>query len=281
MRFTKMHGAANDYVVVDCFERAAPDDLEPLIRAVCDRRRGVGADGFVLVLPDDRSDAEMRMYNPDGSFSAMCGNAVRCVAKLLRDTGRLSHAEFTIRSAERLVPVRMIDESGTVSRVEANLGVPELEPACLPTTLAKTREARLALGDAEVTVTCISMGNPHCVLFTDQFASHDVDRSDVAGVGPLVENHAVFPKRTNVEFVEVIDRDRVRQRTWERGAGETLACGSGACATSVAAAMTGRTGRRVSVELRGGVLDIEWRDADDNVLMTGDAVTVFDGDWPL
>ncbi|TWT41592.1 diaminopimelate epimerase [Botrimarina hoheduenensis] len=290
MRFTKMHGTANDYVVVDCLAASTPADLEPLIRAVCDRRRGVGADGFVLILPDETADAEMRMYNPDGSFAAMCGNAVRCVAKHLRDTRRVDSREFVIRSANRRVPIRVLQESAEQSRIEANLGSPRFAPNEIPTTLPAgadglVRQVSLALppGTASieaVKVTCLSMGNPHCVVFTDTLPDRSVDHAEVLRIGPAIETASVFPERTNVEFIEVVARGHLRQRTWERGAGETLACGSGACAAAVAAVMTDRADRLVTIELRGGTLEVHYREDEGQVLMTGDAVTVFEGSWP-
>ena len=285
MRFTKMHGAANDYVVVECFHQARPTDAEALARRLCDRRRGVGADGFVLVLPDDQAHAEMRMHNPDGSYSAMCGNALRCVAKMLRDSGIVSEDSMTLRSADRLVAIRMIENGDEESRVEADLGPPSFAPDAVPTTLPAddegyVRNAPLELNGKSCPVTSLSMGNPHCVLFIDELGEPSLDRLDAQAIGGAVENHPAFPERTNVELLEVVDRGHLRQRTWERGAGETLACGSGACASAVASALLGRTDREVSIELRGGVLDVAWRESDGHVLMTGPAVKVFEGTLP-
>lgn len=294
--FTKMHGCGNDYVVVEALagpmtERFAGESVEsatPLAKAMNDRRFGVGADGFVLILPEGRygspAQYEMRMYNPDGSFSAMCGNALRCVAKRLVDSGAHPTEEMVVRSAETLVSMRVTDRdtAGRVQRVEADLGAPILAPAEIPCLLPAGSDGdlrRAALpdeGGRPIEVTILSMGNPHCVLFVDEPA----DDRLVSTVGPKIETHEAFPDRTNVEFVHVESPTRLRQRTWERGAGETLACGSGACAVAVAAALTGRAERSVTIELLGGELDLHWREANDHVVMTGPATEVFGGVWP-
>ncbi|TWT99768.1 Diaminopimelate epimerase [Botrimarina colliarenosi] len=295
MRFTKMHGCGNDYVVVEAltgelaerFARAPIESAGDLAKATCDRRFGVGADGFVLILPETRPDSdagvEMRMYNPDGSYSAMCGNALRCVAKRLADSGDLAGEVVVVRTADTLVPMRIVsrDADGKATVVEADLGAPEFAPEAIPCRLPAGPEGDLRAASIEDeggarTATILSMGNPHCVLFVDEPPSDGL----VASVGPPIETHAAFPERTNVEFVQVLSPTRLRQRTWERGAGETLACGSGACAVAVAAALTGRTERSVTIELLGGELDLCWREADGHVVMTGPAVEVFAGDWP-
>lgn len=292
--FTKMHGCGNDYVVIEALagglaERFAAAPVEaaaPLARAMNDRRFGVGADGFVLILPETRAHStahyEMRMYNPDGSYSAMCGNALRCVAKRLVDTGAPTEATMIVRSAETLVPMRVAsrDPAGRVENVEADLGAPVFAPDAIPCKLqpgseGDLRRATFEDGGRPIEVTVLSMGNPHCVLFVDEPA----DDRLVGAVGPRIETHPAFPDRTNVEFVYVESRDRLRQRTWERGAGETLACGSGACAVAVAAALTGRADRRVTIELLGGELQLDWRESDGHVVMTGPAVEVFTGEW--
>lgn len=295
MRFTKMHGCGNDYVVVEAltgpvaqrYADAPVKAASELARAMNDRRFGVGADGFVLILPESRSGspagAEMRMYNPDGSYSAMCGNALRCVAKRLVDSGWLKGDEMVVRTAETFVPMRVMsrDESGAVDRVEADLGPPKFLPEEVPCLLpagpeGDLRAAQLEFGGGVREATVVSMGNPHCVMFVDEPASDEL----VMSVGPQIETLPTFPDRTNVEFVEVLSPTRLRQRTWERGAGETLACGSGACAVAVAAALTGRAERSVTIELLGGELDLCWREDDGHVVMTGPAVEVFVGEWP-
>ena len=294
LAFTKMHGCANDYAVflatdgADAGLWSAAERVESLARAVCDRRRGGGADGLVVVLDDGsgEADAEMRMHNPDGSYSAMCGNALRCVAKLMHDTRRLV-GQARVRSGDTVVATRVVetDAAGRATLVEVDLGEPRLAGEKVPCTLAPTDEGRivaapLEAGGRRLEATVLSMGNPHCVLFADTLGAPAGAALPVATLGPEVERHPAFPERTNVEFVEVLARDRVRQRTWERGAGETLACGSGACAVVVAGVLTGRTDRRVTVELLGGELLVGWRETDGHVVMTGPAIEVFRGEWP-
>ncbi len=295
MRFTKMHGCGNDYVVVEALdgplaERFAAAPIEAargLAASLCDRHFGVGADGFVLILAELREGSaagvEMRMYNPDGSYSAMCGNALRCVAKRLSDSGALSGDAVLVRTAETLVPMRIVRRNAAdkAERIEADLGAPIFAPQAIPCHLAPgpdgdLRSAAIEHAGGARTATILSMGNPHCVLFVEESPSDEL----VATVGPQIETHPAFPQRTNVEFVQVLAPDRLRQRTWERGAGETLACGSGACAAAVAASLTGRANRSVTIELLGGELDLLWRESDNHVLMTGPTVEVFTGDWP-
>lgn len=289
-----MHGCANDYVVVDALEGIAHERFAhspiqaagSLARLINDRRTGVGADGFVLILPESRSGSpaefEMRMYNPDGSYSPMCGNALRCVAKRLVELGAGSPHRMTVRTGETVVPMRAVesDSEGKVLRVEADLGPPCLAPDAVPCTLPTGPEGDLRATSIELSsgshnASVLSMGNPHCVLFLDEPATDEL----VATVGPQLECHEAFPERTNVEFVHVESDKRLHQRTWERGAGETHACGSGACAVAVAGALTGRCDREVTIQLLGGELDLHYRQADDHVLMTGPAVEVFTGVW--
>jgi diaminopimelate epimerase len=296
MRFTKMHGCGNDYVVVEALrgelaERYAGAPIEAasgIAASLCNRHFGVGADGFVLILPDTRSGSgaafEMRMYNPDGSYSAMCGNALRCVAKRLADSGAFEGDTVFVRTADTLVPMRVVsrDAAGNAHRIEADLGEPIFDPAAIPCRLPAGPEGDLRsaviehAGGARM-ATIVSMGNPHCVLFVDEAPSDEL----VTSVGPQIETHPAFPQRTNVEFVQVLAPNRLKQRTWERGAGETLACGSGACAVAAAAALTGRTQRAVTIQLSGGELDLVWRESDNHVVMTGPAVEVFTGEWSM
>jgi diaminopimelate epimerase len=294
MRFTKMHGCGNDYVVVEALagelaERYAAAPIEAargLAASMCNRHYGVGADGFVLILPETRADSdaafEMRMYNPDGSYAQMCGNALRCVAKRLADSGTLAGDTVIVRSAEKPVAMRIVsrDAAGKAERIEADLGEPIFAPESIPCRLpagpdGDLRSASIKHAGGARTATILSMGNPHCVLFVDEAPSDAL----VTTVGPQIETHPAFPQRTNVEFVQVLAPNRLKQRTWERGAGETLACGSGACAVAVAAVLTGRTERAVTIELLGGELDLVWRESDGHVVMTGPAVEVFTGQW--
>jgi diaminopimelate epimerase len=281
MRFTKMHGAGNDYIYVDCFAQRIPDDAPELARRISDRRFGVGSDGLILICPSERADAEMRMYNADGSYSEMCGNGIRCVAKYVYDHGIKRADTLKIESAGRVLSLDLEHANGQVDRVRVDMGEPILIPEQIPTTLRSTDGANqpvvdvaLVVGEYRFDVTAVSMGNPHCVVFvekaTDQW---------VLGLGPKVEVDSHFPKRVNVEFVEVVSRSEVRQRTWERGSGETFACGTGAGAVCVAGVLTGRTDRNVTIHLLGGDLEIEWRESNNHVYKTGPAAEVFSGEW--
>ena len=281
MHFTKMHGAGNDYIYVDCFAEALPRDIPALARRMSERRFGVGADGLILICPSDRADAEMRMFNADGSPAEMCGNGIRCVAKYLYDHGVRRRDSLQIESAGRIFTLELEIARGVVDRVRVDMGQPILIPEQIPTKLRASSgpeqpvvDVPIAIGDRELRVTCVSMGNPHCVVFVDQ-PGDDL----VLGIGPRLETASQFPNRTNVEFAKVLNGRELEQRTWERGSGETLACGTGACAVCVAGVLTGRTGREVKIRLRGGDLEIEWREADNHVYMTGPAVEVFSGDW--
>ena len=283
MRFTKMHGAGNDYVYVDCFAEAVPQNIPELARRISDRRFGVGSDGLILICPSERADAEMRMFNADGSPAEMCGNGIRCVAKYLYDHGIRRSETLSIESAGRTLSLELKVARGVVDQVRVDMGEPVLIPEKIPTTLRSPAgldgpvvDVPLAVAGRDLRVTCVSMGNPHCVTFVDEPAD-DL----VLGIGPQIEVDAHFPKRVNVEFVKVLTGRELQQRTWERGSGETLACGTGACAVCVAGVLTGRTGRDVLIHLRGGDLAIEWNEQDNHVYMTGPAVEVFTGDWKL
>jgi diaminopimelate epimerase len=283
MRFTKMHGAGNDYVYVNCFAEPVPRDIPELARRISERRFGVGADGLILICPSERADAEMRMFNADGSPAEMCGNGIRCVAKYIYDHGLRRRDTLQIESAGRVFTLELKIARGGVDRVRVDMGQPILIPEQIPTKLRAASgpeqpvvDVPMAIVGRELRVTCVSMGNPHCVAFVDE-PSDEL----VLGVGPQLEVASQFPNRTNVEFAKVLTGREIEQRTWERGSGETLACGTGACAVCVAGVLTGRTGREVQIHLRGGDLEIEWREADNHVYMTGPAVEVFSGDWKM
>ena len=278
MRFTKMQGAGNDYVYVDCFAHEAPGELPELARRISDRHFGVGGDGLILIRPSTVADARMQMFNADGSESEMCGNGLRCVAKYVFDHGICKRDSLRIETGAGVLTVWLELAGGVAHRVTVNMGQPILEPAQVPTLLGGERvvERELAIGDRSLKVTCVSMGNPHCVIFVPEITDELV-----LGLGPQIERASVFPKRTNVEFVEVLSRGELRQRTWERGSGETLACGTGASAVCVAGVLTGKSDRHVKIHLLGGDLDLEWRESDNCVYKTGPAVEVFSGDWPL
>ena len=283
MRFTKMQGAGNDYIYVDCFAQPLPERPSELARAVSDRHFGVGGDGLVLICPSENAcpseniDAEMRMFNADGSESEMCGNAIRCVAKYLYDHNIARRKTLKIESAGQVFTLDLSITDDLVDRVRVDMGEPILEAEQIPTTLAgnPVADVSLVLPDRDLQITCVSMGNPHCVTFVDEITDELVH-----SVGPRIEHDAHFPNRVNVEFVEVLSRQELRQRTWERGSGETLACGTGACAACVAGVLTGRTERRVTIHLLGGDLELEWNEANNHVYKTGQAVEVFSGDWP-
>src|SRR5829696_8100109 len=281
MKFTKMHGAGNDYVYVDCFTNPVPANIPELARRISDRRFGVGGDGIILICPSERADAEMRMYNADGSYGEMCGNGIRCVAKYVYDHGIQRRDTLKIESAGRLLSVDLAVGRGKVEQVKVDMGEPILIPAEIPTTLRSANsderaiDVPVSIGGREFKVSSLSMGNPHCVVFVDKLTDDWVLKT-----GHEIEVDAHFPKRVNVEFAKVESRRSLRQRTWERGSGETLACGSGACAVCVAGVLTDKCDREVQVHLRGGDLSIKWDEATNHVFMTGPAVEVFSGEWP-
>ena len=278
MKFTKMHGAGNDYVYINCFEEQVVEP-EKLAIAVSHRHFGIGSDGLILILPSATADVRMRMFNADGSEAEMCGNGVRCVAKYVADAGLVSGDAITIETGAGILPLKLFygtDEK--VDRVRVNMGQPRLKPSEIPVVSASETtiiNLPLTILDRTFAVTCVSMGNPHCIIFVDQ-----VDDFPVARYGPEIENHPMFPSRINVEFVELLSRSEVKQRTWERGAGETLACGTGASAVTVAGVLTGRTERQITNRLLGGTLSLDWSESGD-VFMTGPAREVFRGEYTI
>ena len=272
-----MHGAGNDYVYVNCFDVAVPADSPELARRMSHRHFGVGADGLILIRPSEVADARMQMFNADGSEAEMCGNGIRCVAKYVYDHGICRQPEISIETGAGVLRVEVLTEGGRAERVRVAMGRPVLAATDIPTTLPgdPVVERELSVAGKTFSVTCVSMGNPHCVLFVDR-----ADDELVLHIGPLIERAPEFPAKTNVEFVEVIGRREVRQRTWERGSGETWACGTGASAVCVAGVLTGRTDREIVNHLLGGDLELCWDEESDIVTMTGPAVEVFSGDWP-
>jgi diaminopimelate epimerase len=272
-----MHGCGNDYVYVDGFHHRV-DDPAALAKAISDRRFGVGSDGLILILPSDRADVRMRMWNADGSESEMCGNGIRCVAKYAFERGLVARRpHLTAETGAGILGLDLDVEGGEVRSVRVDMGRPRLERADIPMLGAPGRvvDEEIRVGDRTFRITAVSMGNPHAVTWVDDVARFPVER-----YGPLLETHPSFPRRTNVEFVEVLSRAEVVQRTWERGAGETWACGTGAAAVCVAGVLTGRTDREVRIHLRGGDLLLAWP-PDGAVLKTGPATVVFEGTWPL
>lgn len=278
MKFTKMHGLGNDYVYVNCFEEKVTEP-EKVSRFVSDRHFGIGADGLILIQPSDKADFEMAMYNADGSRGEMCGNGIRCVGKYVYDYGLTDKTQIRIDTLAGVKYLDLMLEDGKVSRVKVDMGAPCLAAAEIPVTADTEQviQAPLVVEGRTYEMTAVSMGNPHCVIFLEE----DVRELDLEAFGPAFENHPRFPRRINTEFVNVIDESTLRMRVWERGSGETLACGTGACATAVAAILNGKSGHEVTVQLLGGDLEIAWEGGDASVFMTGGAVTVFDGEIEL
>jgi diaminopimelate epimerase len=316
MHFTKMHGIGNDYIYVDCITQPPPRDPVSLAKKVSDRHFGIGGDGLILICPSERADARMRMFNADGSEAEMCGNGIRCVAKYVYDHGLARKPRLTIETGRGVLTLDLEINDGTVERVTVDMGEPILEAATVPTTLPGPRVVDVAVDWAAVLesgvrgqgsevrgqgsgvggqrlgvgalstqysvlgtqysgVTAVSMGNPHAVLYCDGVAQVPLEQ-----LGPKLEHWDQFPKRTNVHFVQVHSPSEVTMRTWERGSGITLACGTGACAVCVAGVLTGRTERRIIAHLPGGDLELHWNEADNHVYKTGPATEVFHGEWP-
>jgi len=275
MKFTKMHGIGNDYVYVNGFEEsvANPAALAP---KMSHRHFGIGADGLILILPSDRADVRMRMFNADGSEAEMCGNGIRCVAKYAYDHGLVSKDEIQIETLCGIKTLQLTVADGKVEKVRVNMGRPILERAEIPVVgpAGRVVDEPLDVDGESFLTTCVSMGNPHCVVFVD-----DADGVPLAEIGPEIERHAAFPKRINVHFVEIITRDELKMATWERGSGVTLACGTGASAVCVAGVLNGKSDREALIHLPGGDLQLEWAE-DDNVYMTGPAAEVYTGEWP-
>ncbi|WP_224984404.1 diaminopimelate epimerase [Geomonas agri] len=275
MKFTKMQGAGNDYVYVNCFEVTVQDPAAVAVK-VSDRNFGIGSDGLILIMPSEVADVRMRMFNSDGSESEMCGNGIRCVAKYAYDHGIVAKKEITAETGAGILTLQLFTgTNGKVEKVRVNMGPPRLTRKEIPMVGnpdEKVIAEPLNILHSTFNITCASMGNPHCVIFVD-----DVDNFEVAKYGPLIENHELFPRRTNVEFVQVISRTEIRQRTWERGAGETLACGTGSSAVTAACVLNGLTEKKILNHLTGGDLEMEWSE-DGNIYMTGPAVEVFSGE---
>jgi len=278
MKFTKMQGAGNDYVYVNCFEETIADPRQVAIQ-VSNRNFGIGSDGLILIMPSKTADVRMRMFNSDGSESEMCGNGIRCVAKYAYDHGIVTQKEITAETGAGILTLKLTPGSdGKIEKVRVNMGPPRLARSEIPMNgpeAAQVVAESLTILDRTFQITCVSMGNPHCVIFVD-----DADGFPVSTYGPPIENHELFPRRTNVEFVQIISRNEVRQRTWERGAGETLACGTGSSAVTAACVLNGLTEKRILNHLSGGDLEMEWAE-DGNIYMTGPAVEVFSGEIKL
>jgi diaminopimelate epimerase len=288
IKFTKMQGIGNDYVFVDCFHRHVANPAK-IARLISDRHFGIGADGLILICPSKKADARMRIFNADGSEAEMCGNGIRCLAKYVYEHKLVKPGGPVVMGDSTRYPVSLKIETGaglltlglavrgkTVESVCVNMGQPRFRPKDIPVKLPGERiiEHPIDVLKQRLHVTCVSMGNPHAVFFCDEVAGVKLER-----LGPAVENHSLFPRRTNVHFVEVETKSRFKMRTWERGSGITLACGTGACACAVACAITGRCGRASTAQLPGGRLQLNWSTQDNCVYMTGAATTVFEGIW--
>lgn len=274
MKFTKMHGIGNDYVYVNCFEETVKDPNKTS-RFVSDRHFGIGSDGLILIKPSDVADFEMDMYNSDGSQGAMCGNGIRCVAKYVYDYGLTDKTQISINTKSGIKYLDLTVEDGKVALVKVNMGAPDTIAKQIPIVSEKEQviDEPILVDGKEYRMTGVSMGNPHAVVYID-----DVKGLDIEKIGPKFENHKVFPDRVNTEFCKVLDDHTVEMRVWERGAGETLACGTGACAVAVASILNGYTKEEVTIKLLGGDLKIFWDRKENLVYMTGPATVVFDGE---
>ena len=273
MKFTKMHGLGNDYVYVNCLEEKI-DNPPAVARFVSDRHFGIGSDGLIMINPSKTADFEMEMYNADGSRGEMCGNGIRCVAKYVYDYGLTDKTQISVETLGGIKYLDLTVEDGKVSLVKVDMGKPELEADLIPIISEREQviDEPIEVDGKEYHMTGVSMGNPHAVIYVD-----DVKGLDLEKIGPKFENHERFPKRINTEFVHCIDRQTVEMRVWERGSGETLACGTGACAVAVSSILNNLTDTQVTVKLLGGDLQIEWDREKDRVFMTGPATVVFDG----
>lgn len=282
MKFTKMQGVGNDYIYVNGFTETIADPAR-MAREVSDRHFGIGADGLIVVLPSGQADVRMRMFNADGSEAEMCGNGVRCVAKFAFERGITQKNPMRVETGNGVLSLDLQTEGGKVRQVTVNMGQPILDLARIPVNSEKVsgtgekHQYVFEIEDVPVpNATFVSMGNPHVVIFTP-----NLNRIDVPGIGPRIERFSAFPNRINVHWVKVISRGEMTMRSWERGSGITMACGTGACAVAVAGALTGRSDRKILAHLPGGDLNLDWREADNCVYMTGPAVEVFSGEWPV
>ena len=278
MKFTKMHGIGNDYVYVNCFKETVENPSE-VSKFVSDRHFGLGSDGLILIKPSEVADCYMEMYNADGSRSAMCGNGIRCVAKYIYDYGLTDKTEVDVETAAGIKHIVLTIKDGKVEKARVDMGEPILKPELVPVIGEGDMLVNepIMVDGTEYRMTCVSMGNPHAVVFLDE----DVKNLEIEKIGPKFENHERFPERVNTEFMYVLDRNTMNLRVWERGSGETWACGTGTCASVVASVLNGLTERNVLVHLLGGDLEILWDEKDNHVYMTGPAATVFDGEIEL
>ncbi len=274
IKFTKMHGLGNDYVYMDAIHQHIENE-STLAQFVSNRNFGIGSDGLILICKSEKADFKMRMFNSDGSEAEMCGNGIRCVGKFVYDKGLTPKTEVTIETLAGVKTLQLNVKEGKVETVKVDMGEPILEPKEIPVISEENsvKNLKLKAEDKELVFTCVSMGNPHAITIVDSTKEFDVEK-----YGKVLEVNKAFPNKTNVEFIEIVDKNNIKMRVWERGAGETLACGTGACASVVACVLNNLTKRNVNVELLGGKLEIEWNKNDNHVYMTGSAVTVFEGE---
>jgi diaminopimelate epimerase len=277
MKFTKMHGTGNDYIYIDILKEKI-GDIQAAAVKMSDRHFGIGSDGLVLIGPSGVADFSMRMFNPDGSESEMCGNAIRCVGKYVYDSGMTFNRSLDIETLAGIKKLELNVSGGKVDSVTVNMGRPVLDPSMVPVRCGSDPcvDEMIEAGGKKYRFTAVSMGNPHCIIYMS-----GIDRLKIEDIGPLLENHPIFPKKANVEFVEVISRKELKMRVWERGTGETLACGTGACAVLVSSVLNGLSDRSAAVKLRGGELSIRWDEGDGCVYMEGPAVKVFEGEMDI
>jgi len=281
IEFVKMHGLGNDFILVDCVNKSLGDSLflSYLAKKFCDRNFGIGADGLMFILPSSQADLQMRIFNSDGTEAQMCGNGIRCFAKYAFENKLISKIKFTVETLAGIITPELIFKDKEISGIKVDMGIPKLkrreipmEGKNAPTVVDETFKI-----DSKYVfkITCVSMGNPHCIIFVNNVQSIPVDE-----IGPKIENHPLFPEKTNVEFIQVLNKQEINFRVWERGVGETLACGTGACAALVAAVLNKKTDREAIIHLRGGDLDIQWAD-DGHVYMTGPAELIFKGEMEI
>lgn len=276
IKFTKMHGLGNDYVYIDCYSKDVNlGNISDLAKFMSNRHFGIGSDGIILICKSDIADFKMRMFNFDGSEAEMCGNGIRCVGKFVYDKGLTDKETVKIETLAGIKILNLNVKDGKVQTVRVDMGEPIFNPKKIPVNFKNepVRGLKIKAIDKEFNFTCVSMGNPHAIAIIE-----DTKRFDIEKYGPILEVDEHFPKRSNIEFIEIVDKENVKMRVWERGAGETLACGTGACATAVACNINGLTERKVNIELLGGTLEIDWDEETNHVFMTGPATTVFEGE---
>lgn len=278
IKFTKMHGLGNDYVYIDCMNGQKIKNISALAQFVSNRHFGIGSDGLILICKSDVADFKMRMFNYDGSEAEMCGNGIRCVGKFVYDKGLTNKENITVETLAGIKKLNFNIKEGKVQTVEVDMGEPILEAENIPVISSESpvKNLKIQLEDKEFIFTCVSMGNPHAITIVD-----DVKNFDIEKYGPILEVDSHFPKRANIEFIELVDKNNIKMRVWERGAGETLACGTGACASVVACNLNDYIESEANVELLGGTLNIKWNKENNHIYMTGSATTVFEGELEL